>query len=402
MHGRVNTMGRQIIPNHQRIYVSASPAPQIDRLLCLSVIKLLTINLSAPPSSPSLFLPGVILYMNDYTFINAWVVMCLSNDPYATEKQWHRLLHRCSLRNLLINSVVYVSRKTSLCQGKQQSLGEWRMTMERQEEVGVKGAGGWIRFPRELIEDDSSKNKIFWASCASCNGIRSAELGARPCSPLSFHSSSVDWLQVSACCIICHCSKQEQKLLFFARALQPSALSKAAHSDCCFSSRPASKILRASSWCPKPPLALNNTSRHAVRDQLTLKLLDFTLKSPAPQMSAEFCRQFWLIHAQTLPEGTQAGESTVARVMVHMSIQLLNFSVWATQIRREGTSTNTQLLRGIHFTYNRTYIFNWQSLTQNLHFILLAFLTTISYQVSISHEQTLIWLNLNNFACWWS
>lgn len=42
------------------------------------------------------------------------------------------------------------------------------------------------------------------------------------------------------------------------------------------------------------PPALNNTSRHAVRDQLTLKLLDFTLKGPVPEMSSEFCRQFCL------------------------------------------------------------------------------------------------------------
>lgn len=137
-------MGRQITPNHPRIYVSASPASQIDRSLCLSVIKLLTINLSACffffSWLPSLLLPGVILHMNDYTFINAWVVMCLSNDPYATERQWHKLLHRCPLRNLLINGVVYVSGKTSLCQGTQQRLRseEWWWRDRR------RGRRGWL------------------------------------------------------------------------------------------------------------------------------------------------------------------------------------------------------------------------------------------------------------------
>lgn len=29
----------------------------------------------------------------------------------------HRLLHRCPLRNLLINNTVYVSGRTSLCRG---------------------------------------------------------------------------------------------------------------------------------------------------------------------------------------------------------------------------------------------------------------------------------------------
>lgn len=54
-------------------------------------------------------------------------------------------------------------------------------------------------------------------------------------------------------------------------------------------------------------------------------------------MSAEFCRQFLLIHAQTLPEGTQGGEASAAWVMVHMSIQLLNFSAWVVQTMDEGT-----------------------------------------------------------------
>lgn len=46
---------------------------RIDRLLCLSVIKLLTINLFPPTSSISLL--SAVLYMDDYTFINAWVVV---------------------------------------------------------------------------------------------------------------------------------------------------------------------------------------------------------------------------------------------------------------------------------------------------------------------------------------
>lgn len=57
---------------------------------------------------------------------------------------------------------------------------------------------------------------------------------------------------------------------------------------------------------PVPPLALNNTSRHAVRDQLTLKLLDSTLKAPTPQIAeCRVLQTVLLIYAQTLPEGVQ-------------------------------------------------------------------------------------------------
>ena len=87
---------------------------------------------------------------------------------------------------------------------------------------------------------------------------------------------------------------------------------------------------------PKSLLALSHPSRHAVRDHLTLKRLDFTLKAHAPQMSAEFCRQFSLIHAQTLPEGSGGAEANTAWVVLHMSIQLLNSSVLAAQMKDEG------------------------------------------------------------------
>lgn len=52
---------------------------------------------------------------------------------------------------------------------------------------------------------------------------------------------------------------------------------------------------------PEPPLALNNTSRHAVRDQLTLKLLDFTLKAVDEY---RVLPTVLLVYAQTSPEGT--------------------------------------------------------------------------------------------------
>lgn len=170
----------------------------------------------------------------------------------------------------------------------------------------------------------------------SCNRICTVEVRARSCRVhMSFHSSSVDWFQVSVCCIICHRSRQE-KISCFRLRTSAFAISKDMNSDCCFQAGlPVNfgSIL----LLPKPPLALNNASRHADRDQLTLKLLDFTLKSPAPQMSAEFCRQFSLIHAQTLPGGMQGGEASAAWVMVHMSIQLLNFSVRVVQTMGEGT-----------------------------------------------------------------
>lgn len=78
-------MRRQIIPSRPGTHVSASPChTQIDRLLCLSVIKLLTINLFFPPFFFHPSLPRAVLYMDDYTFINAWVVVRMSNDPCAT------------------------------------------------------------------------------------------------------------------------------------------------------------------------------------------------------------------------------------------------------------------------------------------------------------------------------
>lgn len=70
-----------------------------------------------------------------------------------------------------------------------------------------------------------------------------------------------------------------------------------------------SVIPHSSSCCPNLRSALNKTSRRAVRDQLTLKLLDFALKAPAPQMSTELCRQIFIsisflpLCVQTLPAG---------------------------------------------------------------------------------------------------
>lgn len=105
--------------------------------------------------------------MNDYTFINAWVVMCLSNDPYATERQWHKLLHRCPLRNLLINGVVYVSGKTSLCQGTQQRLRseEWWWRDRR------RGRQGWLfLMGADWRWQQYKKNTIFKAFCMILQG----------------------------------------------------------------------------------------------------------------------------------------------------------------------------------------------------------------------------------------
>lgn len=117
---------------------------------------------------------------------------------------------------------------------------------------------------------------------------------------------SVDWLQVSICCIMCHHTAQKKKKNSCCFCLCTSAL-------CIFGGRELGLFLLACAsrpFCnpvsillpPEPPLALNNTSRHAVRDQLTLKLLDFTLIAPVPQMRV--LQTVLLIYAQTLPEGT--------------------------------------------------------------------------------------------------
>lgn len=128
----------------------------------------------------------------------------------------HRLLHRCPLRNLLINSMVYVSGKTSLCQRKRRRLG----VKDGDGETGgwAEGLGGGRRWPnsqgrwlnmtaikikcwdllRELQQD------LFGRTLPWPRG------GQAPSSILLFlffcllSCSSVDWLQVSICCIRCH------------------------------------------------------------------------------------------------------------------------------------------------------------------------------------------------------
>jgi len=152
---------------------------------------------------------------------------------------------------------------------------------------------------------------------------------------LIFFPSAVDWLQVSICCIRYHHSEEEKTCCF---CLCTSALCIVeGHALGLFISGWAACNSVSIPLLPEPPLALNNTSGRAVRDHLTLKLLDFTLKAPATQMSVEFCRLFLLIRAQTLPEGRWGGEANVAWVTVHVSIQLLSFTVLGAQIKDEGT-----------------------------------------------------------------
>lgn len=50
----------------------------------------------------------------------------------------HRLLHRCLLRNLLINSMVYVSGRTSLCRGGKR----WRFGVKDGDGDGETGGEG--------------------------------------------------------------------------------------------------------------------------------------------------------------------------------------------------------------------------------------------------------------------
>lgn len=53
----------------------------------------------------------------------------------------HRLLHRCPLRNLLINSMVLRLRKDSLCRGEGE---RWRLGVkdgDRDGETGGEGGG---------------------------------------------------------------------------------------------------------------------------------------------------------------------------------------------------------------------------------------------------------------------
>lgn len=128
----------------------------------------------------------------------------------------HRLLHRCPLRNLLINSMVYVLGKTSLCQRKRRQLG----VKDGDGETGgwAEGFGGWeevTQFSGEMIEHDSNKNKMLRPSARAATGsvwqnfaVTLWGSGAIFDSPFLFFCllscSSVDWLQVSIYCIRCH------------------------------------------------------------------------------------------------------------------------------------------------------------------------------------------------------
>lgn len=209
----------------------------------------------------------------------------------------HRLLHRCPLRNLLINSMVYVSGRTSLCQrGKAMEVWSegwrWRWRDGRRRRGWPNSHGSWLNMTAikikcwdlmcELRQDLLSRSSV-WL----CRGQTPSLIFFICCSfSLKPRLCFVDWLQVSICCIMCqNTAEKEKKTVVFVCVLQLFASLK--DMDCFFSESVSILLLLL-----KPPLALNNTSRHAVRDQLTLKLLDFTLKAPVPQMSTEFCRQF--------------------------------------------------------------------------------------------------------------
>lgn len=170
--------------------------------------------------------------------------------------------------------------------------------------TGGDGDGGVTQFSRDSIEHDSNKNKMLrpyvWAVTGSFlqnfsvtlqgsfffpSLVQSCSFSLKPQTALhcgltpSFnllHNVPPHWKN-SCCFCVCTsvlCISEGLRLLF---------------SVCTdWSVFNSMSIL----LLPETPLALNNTSRHAVTDQLTLKLLDFTLKAPAPQMSAEFCRQF--------------------------------------------------------------------------------------------------------------
>ena len=293
------------------------------------------------------------------------------------------------MRNLLINNTVYVSGRTSLCRGGKK---RWRLRVKDGDGDGGEegGGGGVTQFSRELIEHDSNKNKMLGPSAWAVTGsveqnfsvtlqgsdtifdfsfsffffwqlefeasalLGSARLGsALLCSaPLcgltpSFnllHNVPPHWqggekkhnccfrLCTSALCIFE--GHALGLLLFFSTYSRPVC-------------NPASVLL-----LPGPPLALNNTSRHAVRDQLTLKLLDFTLKASVPQMSAELCRQFCLSMLRPCLRARGGVEVNVAWVMVHMSIQLLNFGVFFSLCKwktRELENTQTHKCSGAVF-----------------------------------------------------
>lgn len=238
----------------------------------------------------------------------------------------HRLLHRCPLRNLLINNTVYVSGRTSLCRGgvRRDGGSEWRMEMEM--EMEEKKEGGVTQFSRELIEHDSNKNKLLgpsvWAVTGSVEQNFSVTRQGQTPSLIFFFLAAVAWSHGPA--RLCSARLGSARLC----GLTPSFNLlhnvpphwREEKNKCCFClctsalcifwrtctlivvvcvCNPAS-VLRL----PGPPLALNNTSRHAVRDQLTLKLLDFTLKSPSAADERSVLQTVLLIYAQTLPEGT--------------------------------------------------------------------------------------------------
>lgn len=144
----------------------------------------------------------------------------------------HRLLHRCPLRNLLINNTVYVSGRTSLCRGgvRRDGGSEWRMEMEM--EMEEKKEGGVTQFSRELIEHDSNKNKLLGPSVWAVTGsveqnfsvtpqgqtpslifffLAAVAWSHGPARLCSARLGSVDWLQVSICCIMCHHTDGKKK-----------------------------------------------------------------------------------------------------------------------------------------------------------------------------------------------
>lgn len=141
---------------------------------------------------------------------------------------------------------------------------------------GKKGRG-------DPIENESNKNEMrpsTWAVSVSVEQNFSVTL-----------LQLIPHTHVSFCCITWNHTEGKQQTVVFVSA---------------FPWRPCSWIVSLI-WTERPvcnpvsilllakaPPALNKTSRHAVRDQLTLKLLDFTLKGPVLEMSCEFCTQLCL------------------------------------------------------------------------------------------------------------
>lgn len=165
----------------------------------------------------------------------------------------------------------------------------------------------------DLTEYDSSRNKMrpYWwdiTESVQLNVYSGTLQGSQTNFDFHFFSihlmpqlSSVDLVQVSVYCIMWKHTAGTQLFpsVHFLRLWWPMFL----RLFLSYGQAGLSIILCPSSGLLKPPLALNNTSRHAVRDQLTLKLLDFTLK-------AAVLEEYWVLqtvlldYAQTLPGGT--------------------------------------------------------------------------------------------------